>query len=317
METPVLLPKPSRILATLSVAFVIASCAPAIQFRQPHPSVDVCVQRNENLSDSENASFDSVVREAAGMVRHCRVVQHCDSGDTTPRLAFRPFRYDYASTAERIFKPAITVASVAGAAYTATTPLIARELAELGGVRSSAPDAQYTVVYRQVLGWDMGEIVKRMTLCMVPSAHGVDSTICAEFSEETLFNTHPTRKSTVRKLVSLLQGDTNSKKLNPAKYRRYRLAVESRATPSTTEPLRVEPRRMPTSEVATTVSRLRRGAPCARLSGLRSSPSSSGSSACRTSTISTSRWDRSTTSTARIAEAGSRSGKTASTSSTN
>lgn len=112
---------------------------------------------------------------------------------------------------------------------TLTGSLVAKELAALGGVRRAAADAQYLVAYRQVLGWDMGEIVKRMTICVAPSpqADGALAPVCAEFTEETLFNTHPTRKSTVAKLVALLQGNKGIKKLKPAKYRRYAGSVEA------------------------------------------------------------------------------------------
>lgn len=108
---------------------------------------------------------------------------------------------------------------------TVTANLIGKALWDKGGdrVSDSAADVDYLVRYKQLLGWDMGEIVKRMTICV--EARKVDSSsvrpVCVEFSEMTMFNTHPTRARIVKKLVALLAGNDTAKDLNSKKFRRF------------------------------------------------------------------------------------------------
>lgn len=108
---------------------------------------------------------------------------------------------------------------------TETAHLISLEFAKIGGTRAvdSAAHPDLLVQYRQILGWDMGEIVKRMTLCASrQTAEGPATPVCVQFKEETLINTHPTRSTTIAKLVGLLTSNKSKKDLNPDKFHRFR-----------------------------------------------------------------------------------------------
>lgn len=106
---------------------------------------------------------------------------------------------------------------------TVTRGLLAKQFEALGGVRQDDSLAQWKVSYVQQLGWDMGEIVKSMMVCVEggPTDSKAASTVCASFSERTMLNTHPTRTGIVKNLVQILLGNRETAKLNPKKFRRY------------------------------------------------------------------------------------------------
>ena len=96
----------------------LCSCAGGIELKQRYDAVNVCIQKNEYLSDSENADFEAAVKNATIKPQRFRLIQSCDTADSIPRLTLHPMKYDYATTAGRLIKPAITAASVFGGIYT-------------------------------------------------------------------------------------------------------------------------------------------------------------------------------------------------------
>lgn len=81
---------------------------------------------------------------------------------------------------------------------TLTGAIISKRMREMGF--SEAENSQLEIAYVQLLGWDMGEIVKAMKVCVAAQ----NSCDCAGFSELTMFNTHPTRTRVVGELLSIL-----------------------------------------------------------------------------------------------------------------
>lgn len=80
-------------------------------------------------------------------------------------------------------------------------------------------------VYRQILGWDMGEIVKKMTICAETNSDKTPAVECATFSELTMFNTHPTRRLVVDNLLAILLTSKWPEKAPTEKYSKHRLEI--------------------------------------------------------------------------------------------
>lgn len=70
------------------------------------------------------------------------------------------------------------------------------------------------LIYEQALGWDMGEIVKAMTIC----GYNDNTCRCASFEEFTMFNTHPTRPQIVSNLLAILMTSEFPENADPEKY---------------------------------------------------------------------------------------------------
>lgn len=110
---------------------------------------------------------------------------------------------------------------------TLTPSLISRQLTTLGGIRvpDSSASADIQVRYRQILGWDLGTIVKKMIICAESDRNAslASGPICTEFDERTIFNTHPTQARTTERLVRLLLSNADVPDLDPTKYHRIAL----------------------------------------------------------------------------------------------
>jgi hypothetical protein len=95
-----------------------------------------------------------------------------------------------------------------------TSFLISESMQEMG--YKDTVDGELEFTYAQLLGWDMGEIVKRMKIC-VASANNCE---CAEFSEMTMMNSQPKRQRVVRELLAILMTTELSKGARGPKYQR-------------------------------------------------------------------------------------------------
>lgn len=87
-----------------------------------------------------------------------------------------------------------------------TKKLISARLLQFG-MMSSSPSTEMGFAkfsYKQILGWDMGEIVKQMTICAETNVDTVFQMECASFSELKMVNSHPTRKIVVDNLLAIL-----------------------------------------------------------------------------------------------------------------
>jgi len=87
-----------------------------------------------------------------------------------------------------------------------TSRLIAERLVEIGMKRRADQSdlASAVVTYRQLLGWNLGEIVERMTICAETKSETSAQRDCASFSGMGMANTHPTRKLVVDNLLAIL-----------------------------------------------------------------------------------------------------------------
>jgi len=108
---------------------------------------------------------------------------------------------------------------------TVTKSLIRDRLLRFGMGRSEAADGSGATkfVYKQILGWDMGEIVKKMTICAETDSGKTPIGECATFSEMTMFNSHPTRSLVVDNLLAILLTSTWPEQAPKAKYSKVRL----------------------------------------------------------------------------------------------
>jgi hypothetical protein len=107
----------------------------------------------------------------------------------------------------------------------ATKDLIMKRLKGIGmSEAESAVQAGVLVLnYEELMGWDMGEIVKQMRICGQLNAQYGKTLECAEFSEMKFANTHPTRALVVNNLLAILLTSTWPQAAPKEKYRKFEL----------------------------------------------------------------------------------------------
>lgn len=72
------------------------------------------------------------------------------------------------------------------------------------GTRSKSPSKDTVIVnYRDLWGWDMGRILKRVKISMYKGVSASD-TASVEFEEMTIFNSRPTPKELIPKMLDTL-----------------------------------------------------------------------------------------------------------------
>jgi hypothetical protein len=88
----------------------------------------------------------------------------------------------------------------------ATKKLISRKLVSIG-MTEAEPNKNQDVLllsYQELMGWDMGEIVKEMRICGRVESLSDRYMDCAEFSELKFANSHPTRELIINNLIAIL-----------------------------------------------------------------------------------------------------------------
>lgn len=108
---------------------------------------------------------------------------------------------------------------------TLTASLIRKRLIQAGMKAMSASNDPTSTIfsYRQILGWDMGEIVKQMTICAESRMTGDPQIECATFSELTMVNSHPTRPLIVNNLLAILLTSKWPTGASPDRYSKTRM----------------------------------------------------------------------------------------------
>jgi len=107
----------------------------------------------------------------------------------------------------------------------ATKELIVKRLQSIGmsEAESTAHAGVLVLNYEELLGWDMGEIVKQMRICGQINPQPEKSMECVEFSEMKFANTHPTRALVVNNLLAILLTSTWPQAAPKEKYRKFEL----------------------------------------------------------------------------------------------
>ena len=72
------------------------------------------------------------------------------------------------------------------------------------GTRSKSPSKDTVIInYNELWGWDMGRILKRVKISMYKGVSASD-TASVEFKEMTIFNSRPTPKELIPKMLDTL-----------------------------------------------------------------------------------------------------------------
>lgn len=117
------------------------------------------------------------------------------------------------------------IASKAAVIDPATMKIIEKRLQSVGMRSADEPQGNNTLLlgYQELMGWDMGTIVKEMRICGRLSSAVDNSVDCVEFSELKFVNSHPTRGLVVNNLLAILLTTKWPKEAPTDKYRKFRV----------------------------------------------------------------------------------------------
>lgn len=86
-------------------------------------------------------------------------------------------------------------------------------------VDQESKDEHNIILFNEIIGWDIGDIVARMAICTRLSSSPIKNYQCAEFNEGSFFNTHPTKVIIATNLMTLLLTQNIPENMNKNKYR--------------------------------------------------------------------------------------------------